>query len=88
MGDCKITVAVEGGDDALDVERATELRVRHEPGACLPCRMNNDPANVPCWECNGNIARIDPDDPKGNLCRCSVVLVSDLVDERVDERRP
>lgn len=85
MGDCKIVVEVEGGGGGVggrgslrdEFDRATELRVRHERGACMPCRMNNDPANVPFWGCNGNIDRIDPDDGKGNLCRCTVVLASD-----------
>lgn len=62
-----------GGD--TDMER----RVKHESGCCLPCKLNEDPDQVPYPGCNGNIARKDPDDAKalaiGNLCRCTVVWV-------------
>lgn len=77
-GQVRITVSVSGGfDDAFDDLGGDdyELRVRHEAGACAPCVANNDPHNVPFWGCNGNIDRIDPDDGKGNLCRCSVEYV-------------
>jgi hypothetical protein len=73
-----ITVTIShGGSLADDLDQimddfGMELVVVNGPGACGPCRANKNPHNVPCWECNGNIARIDPDDAKGNLCQCRV----------------
>jgi hypothetical protein len=78
MGGIEITV--EHGDwDCAERFRdaGLHLEVKREPGACGPCRRNDDVTNVPCWECVGNIRRIDPDDPKGNLCRCTVVWIDD-----------
>lgn len=55
------------------IQENEDLVVVNEPGACLPCRRNHDVFNVPCWECTGNILRIDPDDPGArNLCHCTV----------------
>lgn len=67
-----------GGSLADDLEQAMEdegleLVVVNGPGACGPCRANKDPHNVPCWECQGNILRIDADDPGArNMCNCRV----------------
>lgn len=85
MAGVSITVSVSGntaGDFDLNLtdegDSQLELQVRHHQGACTPCRLNDNPENIPCVECNGNIARKDPDDPKalaiGNLCNCTVVL--------------
>lgn len=85
MAGVEIKVTIEGAASLADQLMAelddggTELRVKHEPGACGPCRGNEDPRLVPFPGCNGNIAAKDPDDAKalakGNLCRCTVVLV-------------
>lgn len=84
MAGVEIAVTVQGGtagdfslsDDENDGE--LELQTRHRQGACLPCQMNDNPYNIPCVECVGNIARKDPAGPKalaiGNLCNCTVVL--------------
>jgi hypothetical protein len=59
------------------------LRVKASPTACAPCKANaeaNNVHNVPCFECNGNIDRIDPDEGIGNLCRCSVEVVTEHKD--------
>lgn len=95
MGEIKIVVTVEGGFD-YDLgglqrdhgggggqdDSGGHWEVRHEAGACAPCVGNNDPHNVPFFGCNGNISRIDPDDGKGNLCRCKKVWVRDKDDGR------
>lgn len=75
-----IDVTISHGGSALtdDLEAMLEdndleLVVVNSPGACGPCRANKDPHNVPCWECNGNILRIDSDDPGArNMCQCRV----------------
>lgn len=55
------------------------LVVVHGPGACGPCRANDDWRNVPCEECTGNIAGRHPDsrnaEAVGNLCQCTVESV-------------
>lgn len=71
----------EGGNlgDVMD----RYLRVKASPTACAPCKANaeaNNVHNVPCFECNGNIDRIDPDEGIGNLCRCSVEVVTEHKD--------
>lgn len=56
------------------------LKVKASPTACAPCKANaeaNNVNNVPCWECTGNIDRIDPDEGLGNGCRCEVIVVTD-----------
>jgi hypothetical protein len=89
MGEIKIVVSVKGGFDYVldgqddgtgdnqDDPTGGHWEVRHEGGACAPCVANNDPHNIPFFGCNGNITRIDPDDGKGNLCRCKKVWVRD-----------
>lgn len=79
-GQVKITVSVEGDFDlAFDGAKnwdgkSGRWRVQHQPGACLPCKANEDTANVPCAECRGNIkTELLDDGVKGNLCRCIVV---------------
>jgi len=82
MGRVTITVTVSGGgglmdeiDDSLD-EEGFERYVIHGPRACGPCRANEEPDNVPCAECRGNL--IDPDHDgdvdsrSGNMCQCRV----------------
>lgn len=79
MAGVEIEITVEHGDwdcEQRFKDSGLELRVKNEPGACLPCRRNHNIFNVPCWECNGNILRIDPDDVGArNLCHCTVVWV-------------
>ena len=94
MGDVVITAAVSTSSGSVNLdddfsglaERISNevgLEVVHEPGACAPCVANRDPTLVPFPGCNGNIARLDSDDPdgdaddaknlaRGNLCRCRV----------------
>jgi hypothetical protein len=64
-----------------------QLKVKHHQGACAPCRANEDPFNIPCVECNGNIGLKDPDEGIGNLCNCTVQLVpkGENPDDRVDD---
>lgn len=78
MAGVVITVTVSHGGSLVDdldqmmEDSDLELVVVNGPGACGPCRANKNPHNVPCYECTGNIARIDPDDGVGNLCNCRV----------------
>lgn len=59
--------------DQMMEDSDLELVVMNGPGACGPCRANKNPHNVPCYECEGNILRIDSDDPGArNLCQCWV----------------
>lgn len=80
------------GDDLGEmVDRAFDLQVHHNPGACGPCRANNNPALVPFPGCAGAKkaamgARIEAQKakkqgrkPKPKVvtgCRCTVVLVN------------
>lgn len=96
MAGVVITAVVEAGGisiaDEMDQslsDSGYELVVVHGPRACGPCRANENPHNVPCAECTGNIAGkvkanvSDGDDPdaddagalaRGNLCQCNVEL--------------
>lgn len=73
-----VTISHGSGSLADDLDQmmedsGLELVVVNGPGACGPCRANKDPHNVPCWECQGNILRIDSDDPGArNMCNCRV----------------
>jgi hypothetical protein len=73
-----VTISHGGSDLASDLDQMMddsdlELVVVNGPGACGPCRANKNPHNVPCYECTGNILRIDSDDPGArNLCQCRV----------------
>jgi hypothetical protein len=89
-----ITASVGGGGtgtvaDSLGAsldDEGYELVVVHGPRACGPCRANENPQNVPCAECTGNIEGRSAgggDDPDGddddelrggNLCQCRVKL--------------
>ncbi len=86
MGDLIIDAQFHGGADFGDGEgdlgdvMDRYLKVKASPSACAPCKANeaaNNVHNVPCFECTGNIDRIDPDEGIGNLCRCSVVVVEE-----------
>ena len=76
--DIVVTISHSGGSlyddlDQMMEDSGLELVVVNGPGACGPCRANKNPHNVPCWECEGNILRIDADDPGArNLCQCRV----------------
>lgn len=95
MAGVDITATVGGGGAgtvADDVNSSLEdagyeLVVVHGPRACGPCRANENPQNVPCAECTGNVegrAVGGSDDPdgdeddetmrQGNLCQCRVKL--------------
>jgi hypothetical protein len=96
MAGVVIDVSIEKGGtsvaddlDQLVSDSGYELVVVHGPRACGPCRANENPHNVPCAECHGNIAGkvganvADSDDPdadddkalaRGNLCQCRVEL--------------
>lgn len=58
-----------------------ELVVVHEPGACAPCRGNDDIHQVPFSGCIGNVAGHHPESAHaqaiGNLCKCTVRFVHD-----------
>jgi hypothetical protein len=73
----------ELGDGDIGDSMDRYLRVKASPTACAPCKANaeaNNVHNVPCFECTGNIDRIDPDEGIGNLCRCEVKVVTDHKD--------
>jgi len=77
MGGVVITVTVSGDFD-FDLGGGGDgkngrWRVQHQAGACMPCKMNEDTANVPCAECLGNLEIKAPRSGKGNLCKCTVV---------------
>lgn len=94
MAGVVINVTISRGgpssDDILEdslSDSGFELYVIHGPGACGPCRANQDPRNVPCEQCNGNILRLltesNDEDPiedlaeaglsgGGNMCQCRV----------------
>lgn len=95
MAGVVITAVVHAGQVSVsdDVDQALsdsgyELVIVRGPHACGPCRANENPHDVPCSECTGNIAgRLgasgDSDDPDaddadamaiGNLCQCRVRL--------------
>jgi hypothetical protein len=95
MAGVTITASIEKGGTSVadDLDQMVddwgyELVVVHGPHACGPCRANENPHNVPCAECHGNlVARAhaggDNDDPDaddgnlpggGNLCQCRVQL--------------
>lgn len=86
MGDLIIEARFHGGADFGDEggnlgdSMDRYLRVKASPTACAPCMANaeaNNVHNVPCFECLGNINRIDPDEGIGNLCKCSVEVVTE-----------
>ncbi len=76
-----VTISHGGGhlfdefEDLLN-DSDMELVVVHGPGACSPCRANDDVRNVPCAECIGNVAGHHMESARaqavGNLCRCRV----------------
>lgn len=75
------TFSKEGGSftddlDELLAAHGMERFVEHHAGACDPCRANEDPDDVPCTACTGNIAGRHPDSERaaavGNLCQCTV----------------
>jgi hypothetical protein len=79
-----VTVAISGGgsvfgdfEDLLN-DSGMELVVVPGPGACGPCRANKNPRNVPCAECDGNVAGHHMESAHaravGNLCRCRVEM--------------
>jgi len=92
MAGVVIVVSVGGGGNTVADDLSTslsdegyELVVVHGPRACGPCRANENPQNVPCAECTGNIegragGGDDPDGDAdddlrgGNLCQCRVKL--------------
>jgi hypothetical protein len=79
-GGADFSGAGNGDDENLGDVMNRYLRVKASPTACAPCKANaeaNNVHNVPCWECTGNIDRIDPDEGIGNLCKCTVVVVTE-----------
>lgn len=77
-----VNVTVSHGHSVIDVvdeyldDNGLERYVIHGPRACGPCRANENPNNVPCAECRGNL--LDPDhdgdvdNRSGNMCQCRV----------------
>lgn len=83
MAGVEIVATVEKGDsdlmgdlNDLMAQMGMELVVVHAAGACEPCRGNDDPGDVPCQACTGNIAGRYPGSRNaelvGNLCQCTV----------------
>lgn len=62
-----IMVTTSGGDLADWLLNEAKLRVKHSPGACAPCRANDNPMLVPFPGCNSNRRG-------GNGCKCTVVV--------------
>lgn len=71
-------LASDDGGGGSDLDRY--LRVKHSNTACGPCLANTNPRLIPFPGCRGNIALIDPDEGIGNLCRCSVEVVTEFHD--------
>ena len=83
MAGVTITATVSAGEaslsddfDALLADMGMERYVIHHAGCCDPCRANEDPDDVPCQACRGNIAGRYPGHARaeavGNLCECTV----------------
>jgi hypothetical protein len=81
MGDLIIDARFHGDADfdSLHLGDSMDryLKVKHSPTACAPCEGNEDVNLIPFPGCNGNISLIDPDEGIGNLCKCSVEVVTD-----------
>jgi hypothetical protein len=86
MAGVVIVATVSKGDsdlmgdlDALLAANGMARVVMHHAGACDPCRANDDPDDVPCSSCRGNIAGRYPSsrnaEEVGNLCQCTVEIV-------------
>lgn len=74
MGEMVVNIGVDKSEiaDLLGmVDDATDVEVQHEPGACAPCRANNDPALIPFPGCRGQERHAKA---RGYGCRCRVVL--------------
>lgn len=96
MAGVVITATVSAGEaslmgdfDALLAENGFARVVVHHAGACDPCRANEDPDDVPCAECRGNIAGRYPGHARaeavGNLCQCTVEIVRVSADGTVPD---
>lgn len=74
MAEFRIEQHLTGRDGLIEeFEKGLALKVQHEPGACRPCRENEDVNQIPFPGCRGNISGRHPTSRVGNLCKCTVV---------------